>query len=373
MHSIGRDSANDIRLAGPRISNLHSSISRDERDGDKALIWAHDHSLNGTWVNGSLIGKEKTRVLHDGDVIAYATPVEQEETEHDYRYLLRLQYNSETGFYARYDLIHELGHGAFATVMKAVCRSTGRQYAVKIIRREMGECHESLAREIAIHSTLRHSNLCSLHEYYLPRDGDGSIYLVLELVEGGDLLDYIVQEGGLSEVRAKDITRQICKAISYIHAQGVAHCDVKPENILLSKDKRVAKVADFGLAILNGRRYKSHIIAGTPDYLAPEVFDCPRGASSRGCNTLRDSWSVGVTVFTMHVLLIFPFRVPVFNPVNVNRLTSCTPFIKNRLDIPIAHRVLARRIDWRYLNGTATRPGVSDEGDVFASISLGMK
>lgn len=104
----------------------------------------------------------------------------------------------------------------------------------------------SIVREILIMRNLEHPNITELKTVFFQ---PGTISLVLELVEGGDLLEKIVNNNGLSEADSKHITYQLCHALRYLHQKGVAHRDLKPENILLTKDyPPVVRLADFGLA-----------------------------------------------------------------------------------------------------------------------------
>ena len=155
------------------------------------------------------------------------------------------------GIHRFYDIGTELGRGSFATVYRAVCRADGKTYAIKMVKRNRlrvdGQGATSIfMKEVQILEKLHHPNICFLKEtFYEPKD----VVLVLEYIDGGDLLDYIVNRDGLAEDEARHLAFQLCKALKYIHAKGIAHRDLKPENILLTRDDPpILKIADFGLA-----------------------------------------------------------------------------------------------------------------------------
>ena len=121
--------------------------------------------------------------------------------------------------------------------------------------------------------------------------------LVMELMEGGELFDQILEKEVFSEAEARDATKSIIDAIEYCHSMGIIHRDIKPENLLLqSKDVGISslKMADFGLArFLDGEGSTASTTCGTPGYVAPEVLQqLPYG---KEC----DYWSIGVVTFIL--------------------------------------------------------------------------
>ncbi|KAG5653051.1 hypothetical protein H0H81_002568 [Sphagnurus paluster] len=349
-YNIGRNPANQVVLPGFKVSNQHCTITWDGSEENTNVV-VHDLSSNGTFINGSKIGRGLTRVLREGNEIAFGTTVPQPQNEgkEDYRFIYRHVAGGPptTGLYAHYDITQELGKGSFAVVMKAICRKTGQWVAVKMIQesrhgmRSPGEQQQNRSRsdlfnrEISILGQLKHPNICELKEVFF-QDNSSDINLVLELVEGGDLLDYILTNNGLSEVRAQHITYQLCDALAYIHSKNVAHRDLKPENVLLTKDDPpIVKVADFGLAKFVDSLTMLRTMCGTPSYLAPEVV---RQENNEGYDNLVDSWSVGVIVFSM--------------------LTNASPFIEDENQRDIRTRVSERTVDW----GCLMSVDVSEDG-----------
>lgn len=338
------DCGNQVILPGMKISNQHCDIEWDGSSDRSAVVKVTDRSSNGTFINGEKIGKWRYGLLQEGNEIAFGTAVPQppERAAEDYRYIFRhLAAGPATeGLYAHYSLVAELGKGSFATVMKALCKENGREYAVKMIQANKLKAavqhapngngggklvaSEQFAREITIMEKLRHKNICQLKEVFFE---EGNINLVLELVSGGDLLDYIVARDGLGESESRDITFQVCEAMAYIHSLGVTHRDLKPENILLTKDTPpMVKVADFGLAKAVDSLTMLRTMCGTPTYLAPEVVSQEPG--NEGYQQVVDSWSVGVIVFSM--------------------ITNASPF-QEPSNTDVKMRILNRRIEWSIL------------------------
>lgn len=341
-YTIGRNiQENQVVLPGFKISNLHCTMTWDGKETHPSDVVVLDLSSNGTFINGVKIGKNQTRILREGQEIAFGTTVPQPANGglEDYRFVYRHTAAGPptTGLYAHYDLSTELGKGSFATVMKAISRATGKWYAVKMIHdksvRSPGEQQHgpnsrkaAFAREISIMENLKHPNICELKEVFYEEDNN-DISLVLELVEGGDLLEHILHNNGLPEQETKHITYQMCDALAYIHSQGVAHRDLKPENVLLTRDDPpIVKVADFGLAKAVDSLTMLRTMCGTPSYLAPEVVKQDNG---EGYDNVVDSWSVGVIVFSM--------------------LTNSSPFVDDETQRDIRIRIAERRIDWSAL------------------------
>ncbi|KAH6913842.1 CAMK/RAD53 protein kinase [Coprinopsis sp. MPI-PUGE-AT-0042] len=337
--TVGRNTTeNKIIFPGFKVSNRHALIRWDGTDG-QGSVTVHDMSSNGTFINGHKIGKGNTRILRDGNEIAFGTPFAQNDNPmEDYRFIYRHTAVGPptTGLYAYYDLSSELGKGSFATVMKAMNRATGVWYAVKMIKDKRtpqqqleqpgGIRSAAVVREISIMEKLKHPNICELKEVFT-EEGSSDINLVLELVEGGDLLEYILSRGGLTEDESKHITYQLCLALAYIHSHQIAHRDLKPENVLLTKTvPPKVKVADFGLAKIHDSLTMLRTMCGTPSYLAPEVV---KQVNQEGYDSSVDSWSVGVIVFSM--------------------LTNSSPFIEDETQRDIRTRIVERTIDWSQL------------------------
>ncbi|KAJ7028545.1 kinase-like domain-containing protein [Mycena alexandri] len=336
--AVGRNVANAFVLPGYKISNFHAVIRWNGLENAESIITIDDLSSNGTFINGEKIGKGQRRLLKDGNEVAFGAPSTSREADglFDYRYIFRdlVSFVPKRPVYQAYDISIELGKGSFATVYKALHIASGEWVAVKVIRETKRHNTNpnstapppASSREINIMEELQHPNICGLREVFW--NPNGSIDLVLELVTGGDLLDFILTRNGLDEATAKHITYQLCQALAYIHGKGITHRDLKPENVLLTSDTPpIVKVADFGLAKIVDSMTMLKTMCGTPSYLAPEVVT-QQGSS--GYDSLVDSWSVGVILFSM--------------------LTNTTPFIEtSHEDLKV--RIAERTIDWSQLEG----------------------
>jgi len=192
-----------------------------------------------------------------------------------------------------YDIQKELGKGAFSVVHLAVHKKTGEKVAVKIIDKKQAkpEDQKRLQTEVDILKKVKHPNIVSLKDLYETSD---HLYLVMELVTGGELFDKIVEKGQYNEKEASLIVGKICAAVEYLHKSNVAHRDLKPENLLLkgTEDTDVM-LSDFGLSRIVGVESMMETACGTPYYVAPEVL------SATGYDVEVDLWSVGVITYLL--------------------------------------------------------------------------
>ncbi|XP_035997843.1 calcium/calmodulin-dependent protein kinase type II delta chain isoform X13 [Fundulus heteroclitus] len=209
---------------------------------------------------------------------------------------------TSTRFTDEYQLYEELGKGAFSVVRRCVKKSSGQEYAAKIIntkklspRGTVSQDHQKLEREARICRLLKHPNIVRLHDSI---SEEGFHYLVFDLVTGGELFEDIVAREYYSESDASHCISQILESVNHIHQHDIVHRDLKPENLLLaSKMKGAAvKLADFGLAIeVQGDQQAWFGFAGTPGYLSPEVLrKDPYGKPV-------DIWACGVILYILLV------------------------------------------------------------------------
>ncbi|XP_034734677.1 death-associated protein kinase 2 isoform X2 [Etheostoma cragini] len=198
-----------------------------------------------------------------------------------------------------YEIGQELGSGQFAIVKRCIEKSTGVEYAAKFIKKRQsrasrrGVRREEIEREVDILLQLQHDNIVELHDVYENRT---DVVLILELVSGGELFDFLAQKESLSEEEATRFIKQILDGVQYLHSKRIAHFDLKPENIMLL-DRNVPlpriKLIDFGLAhkIEAGADFKN--IFGTPEFVAPEIVNYEQ------LGLEADMWSIGVITYIL--------------------------------------------------------------------------
>ncbi|KAK1287277.1 CBL-interacting serine/threonine-protein kinase 4 [Acorus calamus] len=192
----------------------------------------------------------------------------------------------------KYILGRLLGRGTFAKVYHA--RSTAAaasEVAIKVIDKSKLPSAASarvLSEVSAMRALKNHPNIVNLREVMATKT---KIYLVMDYVQGGDLHSTLIRKGGrLSEILARKYFAQLVTTLRFCHSLGVAHRDVKPQNLLLDRDGSL-KVSDFGLSAL-GDILSLRTACGTPAYTAPEVL------AMRGYDGARaDAWSCGVILY----------------------------------------------------------------------------
>eukprot|EP00697_Spironema_sp_BW2_P005745 gnl/Spiro4/18005_TR9609_c0_g1_i1.p1 gnl/Spiro4/18005_TR9609_c0_g1~~gnl/Spiro4/18005_TR9609_c0_g1_i1.p1 ORF type:complete len:392 (+),score=113.21 gnl/Spiro4/18005_TR9609_c0_g1_i1:109-1284(+) len=202
-----------------------------------------------------------------------------------------------------------IGKGAFATVRKAFGRIDKLPYAVKIVNRTVKLDKVLLAREVEIMMSLNHPHIVRCYRCF---ESPSKVCLVMELMEGGELFDRIIEKEFYSEREASFLIKGVLEALSYLHSRDVVHRDLKPENLLFDKkgDTGVLKIADFGFAKCVERTDMAKTACGSPTYAAPEVLRLPN--EQTGYTTKADIWSLGV------ILYILLCGYPPFPADNVN-------------------------------------------------------
>uniref|UniRef100_A0A7S4L041 Protein kinase domain-containing protein n=1 Tax=Guillardia theta TaxID=55529 RepID=A0A7S4L041_GUITH len=199
-----------------------------------------------------------------------------------------------------------LGSGSFSTVWKGIDRNTGKAWALKEINKDglNAKGQEDIREEIEIQRRVgEHPNIVFMREFV---ETHSHLYIVLELLPGGALLDCIIdsQKGHFSERDALGIMSQLMQALEYIHSLKIVHRDLKPENFLLANRKSEGEdqplrvcLADFGCACRIYEEDDLHELCGSPGYIAPEIIGTASGGGGYGLKS--DIWSMGVILFIL--------------------------------------------------------------------------
>uniref|UniRef100_A0A3Q1JGP6 Serine/threonine-protein kinase DCLK2 n=1 Tax=Anabas testudineus TaxID=64144 RepID=A0A3Q1JGP6_ANATE len=192
----------------------------------------------------------------------------------------------------KYKVGKVIGDGNFAVVKECVERSTGQEYALKIIdkARCCGKEH-LIENEVAVLRRVRHPSIIQLIEV---DETPTQLFLVMELVKGGDLFDAITSSTKYSEHDASAMVFNLAGAIKYLHRMNIVHRDIKPENLLVCEypdGTKSLKLGDFGLAtVVEGPLYT---VCGTPTYVAPEII------AETGYGLKVDIWAAGVITYIL--------------------------------------------------------------------------
>ena len=199
----------------------------------------------------------------------------------------------------RYQLLERIGSGGMARVYKAQDRALGRIVAVKMLHESLTGDEGFLQRfqhEAHAAANLTHPNIVTVHD--IGQDHN-QYYIIMEYVEGQTLKQIVRQYNQAGHPmpisRALDLTIQICAGIGYAHRADLVHCDVKPQNVLVTRDDRV-KVADFGIARAISEAtlgHQANQVWGTPQYFSPEQ------AAGNPATPASDVYSIGIILFEL--------------------------------------------------------------------------
>ncbi|XP_066488187.1 serine/threonine-protein kinase DCLK2 isoform X2 [Tiliqua scincoides] len=230
----------------------------------------------------------------------------------------------------KYKVGKVIGDGNFAVVKECIERSTGKEFALKII--DKGKCcgkEHLIENEVSILRRVKHPNIIMLIE---EMDTATELYLVMELVKGGDLFDAITSSTKYTERDGSAMVYNLASALKYLHGLNIVHRDIKPENLLVceySDGTKSLKLGDFGLAtVVEGPLYT---VCGTPTYVAPEII------AETGYGLKVDIWAAGVITYIL--LCGFPpFRSEnnvqedLFDQILVGKLEYPSPYWDNITD-----------------------------------------
>lgn len=197
----------------------------------------------------------------------------------------------------KYKLGRLIGEGAYAVVRNCIDTETKERYAVKIFNRNCLESDDEIINEIEVLQSVshQHKNILSLVDSFQTIK---NFYLVTDLATGGDLLDKVIHYGSFSEDDTITIIQTILNAVTFLHEHNIVHRDLKPENILFKSDQDNFSdllIADFGLSKILKKDSNESLktLCGTPDYMAPEVFQGQRYGKP------IDMWAIGIITYIL--------------------------------------------------------------------------
>ncbi|XP_075564944.1 serine/threonine-protein kinase DCLK2 isoform X2 [Pelecanus crispus] len=230
----------------------------------------------------------------------------------------------------KYKVGKVIGDGNFAVVKECVERSTGKEFALKII--DKAKCcgkEHLIENEVSILRRVKHPNIIMLIE---EMDTQTELYLVMELVKGGDLFDAITSSTKYTERDGSAMVYNLASALKYLHGLNIVHRDIKPENLLVCEypdGTKSLKLGDFGLAtVVEGPLYT---VCGTPTYVAPEII------AETGYGLKVDIWAAGVITYIL--LCGFPpfrsennLQEDLFDQILVGKLEFPSPYWDNITD-----------------------------------------
>ncbi len=298
----------DPRQGGFEIRDRQLGVSREHAEirlQDQDFVIYDLHSRNGTWVNAAQVVPPGGVRLVDGDQIKLGPHVLLEFRGPEGESVPRSGGDSPIRNVGSYPVEELLGEGGMGSVLKA--RSpTGKSSVV--IKLAPAEWSDALLRESNVLRSLRHHNIARVLP--IATQGGGSdvyvdvqdiggkphAYLVMEYLEGGSLSGWLGRQGQISLSKAVDIGRQIAEALCYLHRKNVVHLDIKPSNILLSRDGGRVVLTDFGIARAANELEQSPEggTAGTLGYAAPE-----RLYRSAPPNARADVYSLGTVLYEL--------------------------------------------------------------------------
>ena len=250
------------------------------------------------------------------------------------------QWNSLPSFIEKYQLSHTIGKGSFSIVKVGQDVETRTRYAVKIIpKSNMHQAAdiERFEREVRVILKMNHPGIIKIYDLLAD---DAFFYLVMELCKGNTLLSVVPKPGTINEAAAKPIFKQVLETIKYIHDQGIAHRDLKLENVLIDESGHI-KLIDFGFSRFANPGQMFQTPCGSPAYAAPEVIG---GQTYDG--RAADMWSCGVVLFCL-VTGELPWRAG-------NQLSVFKQITEGQIDIPKEVSVECRGLIERLLCPDAT-------------------
>ncbi len=278
---------------GPRVAELQDQLQRQGGEPDLELLYKLGlaRQVAGQWVEARRAFEEVQKVKPDfGDAAKRAKELSDWE-QHVSRSMMEAS-REDGQQQQRYRLLGELGRGGMAVVFRAHDEALGREVALKFISEEFitqEKVLEMFQREARASAQLNHPNIVTVHDVGTL---DGRAFICMELVEGQPVDELIAEQGRLKVLDTLEIIEKVLSALEYAHSKQIIHRDIKPSNIMCG-DQGLVKLMDFGLAKSIADGTKTTMIAGTPNYMAPEQF------TGKNINDGTDLFALGATMYEM--------------------------------------------------------------------------
>lgn len=293
------------------ISKVHFKIVKSVVENEE-IVYLEDLSSNGTFVNEKKVERNQKVLLQSSAEIALASP----------NMKMYLYIHSSNGcndqwlhksLSSQFYILKQLGAGNFGDVRLALDQRTYEKFALKkILKQKMPEA--KIFNEINILKRLKHPCIVQLEGIF---DTPEAVYITLEYISGGNLLNRIVKFKKIPEFQSKIIFYQLLLGVDYLHKEGITHRDLKPENILIDVDTKsndvLIKITDFGLSKISTTESNLKTICGTMKYIAPEVLAHHKSSYDNKV----DIWSLGVILF-----VCLSGQLPFMNEDNTNELAK---------------------------------------------------
>ena len=268
---------------------------------NKTGVFLKDRSSNGTWVNGHKVGKDQMWPLEHNSEICFAGSTK--------KVFVFMSSAGQTETFPsqltqKYTVSKVLGRGACGEVRLGFRIPDLHRVAIKVIcKRTTNTVNPNsstmVMNEVRILQSVSHPCVINLEDVI---DTPDYLFIVLELAEGGELFDKIIERTKLNEAEAKLHFYQIASAIKYLHAMNICHRDLKPENVLLCSvddTNPVIKITDMGLSKLVDLGTVLKTFCGTPQYIAPEIVASAGMTDAQSYSLKVDCWSMGVILYIL--------------------------------------------------------------------------
>ncbi len=282
---IGRKETADFIITGSLTSKEHCKVYADTKS---KIIWLKDlNSTNGTYMNGEKIDEV---VVHPGDKIQIGEALLSIEDASAVKYTSDLSGKILGG----YRIDEKIGQGAMGTVYRANQLSLGREVALKVLEYNLSKDDsfvKSFLDEARSAGKLNHPNVVQVHDV---GEADGYYFFSMEYISGGSLSEILLTKGRFSLEEVMKILIDITKALEFAEQHRIIHCDIKPDNIMLSS-VGTAKLADLGIAKqLKGNKFSQEgKVFGSPHYVAPEQ------AKGEAIDHRVDIYALGITAYEL--------------------------------------------------------------------------